>query len=176
MNISRRTALSLAASFAAFAAFTATTAAIAAGPAADVAALEAVDQAWLKAFNSGNAEAIANLYDEKAVLMPPGAPAVSGRAAIRDALKKEMEGASKAGVTFHLGAKPAGGVSGDMGWQSGTYSVTDKSGKTLETGKYLSVSMKKGGKWLYVRDTWNADAPPPAAPAATPASTPAAKK
>jgi hypothetical protein len=47
--------------------------------------------------------------------------------------------------------------------------VTDKSGKVLEAGKYLSVSMKKAGKWLYVRDTWNADAaPPPAAPAAPP--------
>jgi hypothetical protein len=34
----------------------------------------------------------------------------------------------------------------------------------VETGKFLSVSRKKDGKWLYIRDTWNADAPP-AAPA-----------
>jgi hypothetical protein len=60
-----------------------------------------------------------------------------------------------------------------MGWQSGTYTVTDKSGKVVESGKYLSVSMKKGGKWLYVRDTWNADAAPPQpAPASTPAAPP----
>jgi len=76
-----------------------------------------------------------------------------------------MDGAAKGGITFNLGPKPAGGVSGNMGWQSGTYSVTDKSGKVLETGKYLSVSMKKRGKWVYVRDTWNADAAPPAPPA-----------
>lgn len=140
---------------------------------AGTAALEAVDQAWLKAFNSGDADGIARLYDENAVLLPPGAPAVTGRAAIRDYLKKEMDGAAKGGVSFHLGPKPAGGVSRNMGWQSGSYTVTDKSGKVLEAGKYLSVSMKKGGKWLYIRDTWNADAAPPSpAPAAPPTAPP----
>ncbi len=134
----------------------------------DTAALQAVDQAWLKAFNSGDADGIAKLYDENALLMPPGSPAVQGRAAIRAFLKNEMDGAAKGGVVFSLGPKPTGGVSGSMGWQSGTYTVTDKSGKVLEAGKYLSVSMKKGGKWVYVRDTWNADAPP--SPPATPAA------
>ena len=142
---------------------------------ADLAALEAVDQAWLKAFNSGNADAIAALYDEKAVLLPPHVPAVKGRAAIRDFLAKEMDGAKQAGAAFSLGANPTGNVSGNMGWQSGSYTVKDKSGKVLETGKYLSVSRREGGKWLYLRDTWNADAvPPPAAPAPIPA--PATKK
>lgn len=136
-----------------------------AGASADVAALEAVDQAWLKAFNSGDADAIAALYDEKGVLLPPNAPAVSGRAAIRGFLAKEMAEAKKAGVAFGLGPHPAGGATGDMGWQSGSYTVKDKSGKVLEAGKYLSVSKKHGGKWLYVRDTWNADAAAPAAPA-----------
>jgi len=132
-------------------------------PASDLAALEGVDQAWMKAFNSGNAEALAALYDEKAVLLPPGAAAVNWRSAIRKFFDKEVAGAAKAGVSFSLASKPAGGVAANMGWQSGTYTVKDKSGKVLETGKYLSVSNKKDGKWLYVRDTWNADAPPPAA-------------
>src|SRR5262249_26773780 len=115
----------------------------------DLAALRAVDEDWTKAFNAGNAEVAANLYDEMAVLMPPGQPAITGRAAIKAWLAKDMEGAKKAGVTFNLGPKAAGGVSGNMGWQSGTYTATDKSGKVVETGKYLSVSEKKGGKWLY---------------------------
>ena len=165
-----------AAAFLAAIATLALSSAFAAGAAGDLAALEAVDQAWLKAFNSGNAEAIAALYDEKGVLLPPNAPAVSGRAAIRDFLAKEMAGAKKAGVAFALGPNPAGGATGDMGWQSGSYAVKDKSGKVLEAGKYLSVSAKKGGKWLYVRDTWNADAaPPPPAPAPA-APVPATKK
>ena len=44
-------------------------------------------------------------------------------------------------------------------------------GAVVETGKFLSVSRKKYGKWLYIRDTWNADAPP-APPAPTPAAAP----
>jgi hypothetical protein len=47
-------------------------------------------------------------------------------------------------------------------------------GAVVETGKFLSVSRKKDGKWLYLRDTWNADAP--SAPSAPPAAPPAAKK
>jgi len=141
----------------------------AADSAKEIAALRAADQAWAKAYNAGNADALASLYDERAVLLPPGTPGVSGRAAIKAFFVKDTAESQKAGVAFTLGSKPAGGVSGDMGWQSGTYAVKDKAGKVVETGKYLSVSMKKGGKWLYVRDTWNADGAPAPAESAAPA-------
>ncbi len=135
----------------------------------EIAALQAVDQTWLKAYNAGDADTLASLYDEHAVLLPPGAPAANGRAAIHAFLAKDAAESTKAGVKFFLGSNPAGGVSGDMGWQSGTYTVKDKSGKVVDSGKYLSVSMKKNGKWLYVRDTWNSDlAPGPAESAAPP--------
>lgn len=130
----------------------------------ELAALQAADQAWLKAYNSGDVETLASLYDEDAVLLPPGAPPTSGRAAIHAFFARDTAESAKAGVKFSLGARPSGGVSGDMGWQSGTYAVKDSSGTVVDTGKYLSVSTKKDGKWLYVRDTWNSDRPP--APAA----------
>ena len=134
--------------------------ALAAGPDAEVAALHAVDQAWLKAYNGGNAETLASLYDEDAVLLPAGAPAVHGRAAIREFFAKDTAASAKGAVKFRFGPSPDGGVSGDMGWASGTYVVMDKSGQVLDKGKYLSVSVKKGGHWLYLRDTWNSDLPP----------------
>ena len=138
-------------------------AATAADEAAEVAALHAVDDAWAKAYNGGNVEGLVALYDEHALLMPPGAPGASGKAAIRAFFKDDVAGSQKAGIAFALGAKPDGGAVGDWGWVSGTYSVKDKAGKVIDTGKYLSVSKKVGGKWLYVRDTWNSDAPPAAA-------------
>ena len=140
----------------------------AADSAKEVAALRAVDQDWVKAYNAGDADALASLYDEQAVLLPPGAPAVNGRPAIKAFFAKDTAESRKAGVTFSLGAKPVGGVSGDMGWQSGSYAVTDRAGKVVEAGKYLSVSVLKGGKWLYVRDTWNADGALPSESAAPP--------
>jgi uncharacterized protein (TIGR02246 family) len=137
----------------------------AADPASEVAAIHAVDQVWVKAYNAGDADTAAGLYDEHAVLLPPGAPATHGRAAIRAFLAKDMAASAKEGVTFSLGAKPDGGASGAMGWASGTYTVKDKSGRVVDTGKYLSVSRKKNGKWLYIRDTWNSDGPASAEPA-----------
>jgi ketosteroid isomerase-like protein len=141
----------------------------AADSAKEMAALQAADQKWAKAYNAGNADAVASLYDEQAVLLPPGAPGVNGRAAIKAFFVKDTAESQKAGVAFSLGPKPTGGVSGDLGWQSGTYAVKDKAGKVVETGKYLSVSTKKSGKWLYVRDTWNSDGAPAPAESAAPA-------
>jgi ketosteroid isomerase-like protein len=129
----------------------------AADPAAEVATIHAVDQLWVKAYNAGDADTVAGLYDENAVLFPPGAPAASGRAAIRAFLAKDMAASAKDGLAFSLGPKPDGGVSGDLGWASATYVAKDKGGKVVDAGKYLSVSRKTGGKWLYVRDTWNSD-------------------
>jgi len=128
-------------------------------PANEVTAIHAVDQAWLKAYTSGDAEAISRLYDDNALLMPPNAPPVKGRAAIKAYFTRDMAETSKAGVSMAFGPKPDGGANGDLGWASGTFTVKDKGGKTLATGKYLSVSKKVNGKWLYWRDTWNTDKP-----------------
>jgi ketosteroid isomerase-like protein len=134
--------------------------------AAELKALMAVDQTWQKAYASRDADALASLYDEDAILLPPGAPAAKGRAAIRAFFAADVAAAEKEGISFVLGPNPQGGTSGDFGWASGTYVAKDKSGKVVERGKYLSVSRKKDGKWLYVRDMWNADGA--AAPAAAP--------
>jgi len=139
----------------------------------DEAAIRAQAASWEKAYNGGDAKAVAALYAEDALLLPPGASGVSGRAAIQQFLAKDIAGSKAAGAVFVLNPKTDVGVSGNMGWESGTYKVTVK-GAVVETGKFLSVSRKKDGKWLYIRDTWNADAPPapPAAPAAAPAAPP----
>jgi ketosteroid isomerase-like protein len=137
----------------------------AADNATEVAALIAVDSAWEKAYNAGDVEGVVKLYAADAVLLPPGAPSANGTAAIRAFFGKDIPGLKSAGLTMIMGAKPQAGSSGDMGWASGTYTVKDKSGKVIDTGKYLSVSRKVDGKWMYVRDTWNSDAAPAPAPA-----------
>jgi uncharacterized protein (TIGR02246 family) len=140
---------------------------------ADEAAIRAQTASWEKAYNGGDAKAVAALYAEDALLLPPGAPGVRGRAAILAFFTKDIADSKAGGVVFVVNPQTDVGVSGNMGWESGTYKVTVK-GAVVETGKFLSVSRKKDGKWLYIRDTWNADAPP--APPAPPATAPAAKK
>ena len=148
--------------------------AYAASPAsADEVAIRAQTTSWGKAYNGGDAKAVAALYAEDALLLPPGASGVSGRAAILQYFTKDIADSKAAGAVFALDPKTDVGVSGNMGCESGMYKVTVK-GAVVETGKFLSVSRKKDGKWLYIRDTWNADAPP--APAQAPAAPPAPKK
>jgi len=139
---------------------------------ADEAAVRAQSTSWEKAYNGGDAKAVAALYAEDALLLPPGAPAVRGRAAILEYFTRDIAGARAAGAVFVVNPKTDVGVSGDQGWESGTYQVTVR-GAVVETGKFLSVSRKRDGKWLYIRDTWNSDAPP--APAAS-QQAPAPKK
>jgi len=143
---------------------------------ADEAAIRAQTSSWEKAYNGGDAKGVAAQYADDALLLPPGASGVSGKAAILEFFTKDIATAKAAGAVFVLNPKTDVGVSGNMGWESGTYKVTVK-GAVVETGKFLSVSRKKDGKWHYVRDTWNADAPiAPAAAAPAPTAQPAAKK
>jgi ketosteroid isomerase-like protein len=65
-------------------------------------------------------------------------------------------------------------MSGDIAWQTGTFTVTDASGAQIDSGKFLSVLRKKDGKWSLIRDAWNSDTPPAPAPAAEPAAEEAA--
>jgi uncharacterized protein (TIGR02246 family) len=126
---------------------------------ADEAAIRAQTVSWETAYNGGDAKAVAAQYAEDALLLPPGASGVNGRAAILEFFTKDIAGSKAGGAVLVLNPKTDVGISGNIGWESGTYKVTVK-GDVVETGKFLSVSRKKDGKWHYIRDTWNADAPP----------------
>lgn len=126
---------------------------------ADEAALRAADDTFERALHSGDVETVTALYAEDAVLLPEGGPAVRGREAIRKyfaaAVAETKPGESTTGTL----SDRAVGVSGDLGWSSGTSKVTRPDGTTVFVGKFLSVSRKVNGKWLYIRDTWNSDSP-----------------
>ncbi len=142
---------------------------------ADEAAIRAQTANWEKAYNGGDAKAVAALYAADAQLLPPSTPGMSGPAAILEYFTKDIAGSRSTGAVIVLNPKPDVGVSGNAGWESGTYKVTVK-GAVVEEGKFLSVSRKKNGKWLYIRDTWNADASPaPCTSVASPATPPPKK-
>ena len=59
---------------------------------------------------------MANLYAEDALLMPPGAPAVTGRANIKTFLGEDAAKSKAAGVLLKNNTVTGAGVSGDTGW------------------------------------------------------------
>ncbi|MGQ0384384.1 MAG: YybH family protein [Gammaproteobacteria bacterium] len=127
---------------------------------------------WAAAYNAGDADTIAAKYAEDAIVMPPGTTASVGREAFRTFIAADIAGAKAAGVTLSISDGDTAGVSGDLAWHSGAYTVQDASGATVDSGNYLEVLQNFDGKWLIVRDIWNSDRPP--APAAPPAAEEAA--
>ena len=140
--------------------------------AADEAKLRADALIWFDHYAKADADGMANLYAEDALLMPPGAPAVRGRAGIRTFLGDDAAKSKAAGITLRNAAVTGTGITGDLGWISGSYTVHDASGATIDSGSYLSVHRRANDAWPYIRDIWNSDrapAPPPPAPTAKPA-------
>ena len=126
---------------------------------ADEAVIRKSAPAWAAAYNAGDADALAAMYWDNAVLQPPGAPAASGRVAIREFLAADSAATRGAGLTMNIPEAGAVDVSGDLAYEAGSYTVTDASGATVDAGKYIGVFQKRDGKWLYIRDTWNSDMP-----------------
>jgi len=136
-------------------------------PVEDTAADEAIIResapAWAAACNAGDADAMGAMYWDDAVLQPPGAPSATGATAIRDFLSGDCAALGDAGLTMNIPEAGAIDVSGNLAYEAGTYSVTDLSGATVDTGKYIGVFEKRNGVWHYIRDTWNSDFPSVAA-------------
>jgi len=118
-----------------------------------------IRQKWMAAGNAKDAAAIAALYAEDAMVMPPNAAAVKGRAAIQ-AFWKGMVDQLGSKVTL---TKVSGWQGGDTGYEAGTFAAM--MGGVNDSGKYLII-FKKGadGKWLITNDIFNSDlpCPPPA--------------
>ncbi|MBS0387708.1 MAG: DUF4440 domain-containing protein, partial [Proteobacteria bacterium] len=139
---------------------------------ADMAAMHDATNAWVQAYNAGDADKIVALYADDAIMMPPDGTSLKGHEAMKQYLSTDMAASKAAGVTFALDAD-SGGVSGDLGWHSGFFHVAGANGASLATGKYVEVWHKADGKWLMIRDIWNNDAPAAAAAAAAAPAAPA---
>jgi ketosteroid isomerase-like protein len=123
---------------------------------ADQAAIHAGDQAHADAYNAGSVEGAIAGYADDAVLMPPGALVAVGHEAIRKYYTASIAGSKAAGLTTTIGDY-ASGVSGTLGWSSGTFKDTGPRGVLVDTGHFLSTWRKTNGKWFQVRDIFNMD-------------------
>ena len=130
--------------------------------AADIVAIRDISKAWYAHYNAHHPDSVAALYADDAILMMPGTPAISGRSAIRAAYEKDIAAFAKSGYSDNQGKDSNVSVSGDVGWESNTYTITDKAGKQIEAGKYVTVFGRKDGKWVITRDIWNSDGASPA--------------
>jgi uncharacterized protein (TIGR02246 family) len=111
---------------------------------------------------AGDQAAIAAMFTENAVMLPPNEPALNGRAAIQ-AWGENMFSAVKMidGKITPDGIR----VAGDWASGHGTWSMTLAAGRDTirDTTRWiLEWERQPDGKWLISRDIWNSAKPLPA--------------
>ena len=133
--------------------------------ATDANAIRDLDTQWSKTAGANDVDGAVSYYADDASLMPPNAPAASGKAAIRAVWAGILVPGNS--VSW-LADKVEVGRSSDLAYSTGEYQATmkDAQGKAeMDRGKYVEVWKKQAdGKWKVVADMFNSDLP--AAPAA----------
>ncbi len=112
---------------------------------------------WEAAYNNEGAAAVAALYLEDGMRMPPDMPIAKGRASIQ----AQVQGGMDAGLAKVDIETVESMVSGEVGVARGTFKGIDADGNTMTEGKWMSVSKWIDGKWQIHADIWNMDAPAP---------------
>ena len=133
--------------------------------AAETARVLATDTLFAVGTNAGDVDKVAGMYAEDGVLLPPDAPPVKGRAAIREFWNGLLQPYA---VTLTLGTDQVEGR-GDLAYIVGHYHLvtTPKAKGTPalapEDGKYSEVLKRQSdGSWRYVVDMYSPNSAPAA--------------
>jgi uncharacterized protein (TIGR02246 family) len=132
---------------------------------ADVAAIQANEAQWNQDYAARDLDKIAAHYADDAVLIIPGAPPTTGKAAI-GAASKQMTADPAMVLQFHP-TKVDVAKSGDLAYSQGVYTLTITDMQTHQPindhGSYVTTYRKQpDGTWKAVVDIVTSEVPPPA--------------
>lgn len=131
---------------------------------ADSIAIRQQAERWVKASDQQNADALAALYTEDALMLPPGAPPMAGRDRIHSLFEQQFKQFADADMNVEFETHELK-VAGDWAWRRGSYVLTidpDDGEKIRVEDKFIDI-WKRGadGRWRIARDIWNHTTPPP---------------
>jgi uncharacterized protein (TIGR02246 family) len=115
------------------------------------AAIAAVNENFMAAFNRRDAAGLADFYTENGQLLPTGSDFVTGRAAIQAFWQASMDRGRK---TVRLEIVEAEGH-GDTAIEIGKYTLSWEAGNVIDRGKYVVIWKQEGGQLKLHRDIWN---------------------
>jgi ketosteroid isomerase-like protein len=128
---------------------------------ADLAAITAFNQRYLKAINDGDFETLSSLTVEDHIMMAPNGPALVGKVANDEANRRAAEQFKIAETWSPVETV----IEGKLAYQRGTFSTTvaPKAGGEARTitGKFLRTYRRlPDGSWTMVIDMFNTDSAP----------------
>lgn len=133
---------------------------------ADRTALRNADEQWSKSAEAKDVGGFTGAVTETDSILPPNAPILMGKEAIRRWASKLMANPGFS-AGWHLTIVDVA-ASGDLGYTVGTYELKlrDAAGNLVsERGKYFTVWRKQSDeRWQVVFDIFNSDRPLPAMP------------
>jgi ketosteroid isomerase-like protein len=135
-------------------------------PEADLAAFETAVlgtwKAWTATVNAGDVDGWIALWDDNGIQMPPNAPAVHGKPAIREAFNNTLLVVDFEEFTI---SNEEVEVFGDLGFARGSYSFGNAMAEAEPApfaGKYLTIFKRQpDGSWKVYRDCFSSNTPPP---------------
>lgn len=135
-------------------------------PADTRAALERIPKAFVERALAADWEGVAELYHEDAIQMPPDAPRVEGRAAIRETLAHTLGRAGGVELDhFSVDVQEAEGA-GELVYVgaayrlSGTMTVEGRDVPFEQVGSYVNILRRdEAGEWRIYRQIYNRDHP-----------------
>ena len=119
------------------------------------AAIAAVNENFMEAFNRWDAAGLADFYTENGQLLATGIDFVTGRAAIQEFWQAAMDRGRK---TVKLETVEAEGH-GDTAIEIGKYTLSWEAGNVMDKGKYVVIWKQESGQWKLHRDIWNSSLP-----------------
>ena len=132
---------------------------------ADVAADERIireqEKKWVQAVAAKDTTAIGNVYAEDGEFLPPGAPRVSGRAAVRSAWAGILK-APNLSLTF-ASSKVVVSSAGDLAIATGPYQLGmdgPKGQRIEDAGKFVEAWTRVNGEWKVLGNIFNSDKSP----------------
>lgn len=129
----------------------------------DESTLREWDAQWSKAASGKDVDKTVSYYADDALVLPPNAPAMTSKDAIRKAWEEMLTAPSFSGGWKATKVEVA--KSGEVGYVSGTWEFkwNDAKGKPVtDRGNFVEVVKKQAnGQWKCVTDIWNSELPLP---------------
>ena len=113
--------------------------------------IDSINAAFVAALRRGDSAAMAATYTEDAQLLPPGAPTISGKAAIQAFWQGALDMGVGDGVLETLELD----VHGDTVAEVGQGVLKTKAGQVIDTAKYIVLWQRENGAWKWHRDIYN---------------------